>query len=491
MAKQLLIILTLFVLAGCQMTTTPVEEKKSIVATQPEPEPAPEKFVPPPPPAPEELYLWHNMRAGFALPELENKSINYERHRYLRHQDILAEINDRAGDYLYLIVDALKEQEMPLEIALLPFVESGFDPYAYSHGGAVGLWQFMPATAKRFGIQQDWWFDGRRDIVDSTQAAITYLKYLNKMFKGDWLLAIAAYNSGEGRVQRAIRKNQKANKPTDFFNLHLPAETRAYVPRLLAISSIVRHAEKHGLELPKLPNEALTTAVAVGPQIELAVIADLSDLSEAKIAELNPGFNRWATSPDGEHSVLLPIAKQQLFTEALAKLPNSKRLNWQRYTVKPGDSLGVIAQKHHTTIDALKSANQLTNHLIRIGQNLLIPLNGKPFRPALRYQRTEPFQYKVKSGDSLWLIAKRYGVRHQDISRWNSLRNSTLKPGQTLAIYPQKSAKSARTVHYKVKNGDSLSFIAQRFDVSVRSLKQWNRLSSDFLKIGQQLTIKI
>lgn len=491
MIKQFSLFLLLALLTGCQLTQTPVEEEKPEKPVETLPLAESDDPVLLQPPSPEELYLWHHMRAGFALPQSKHKSVHYERSRYLRHKDILAEINSRAGDYLFLIVDALEENEMPLELALLPFVESGFDPYAYSHGGAVGLWQFMPSTGKRFGLQQDWWFDGRRDINASTHAAIAYLKYLNKMFKGDWLLAVAAYNSGEGRVRRAIAKNKRLNKPTDFFNLRLPAETRAYVPRLLAISDIVRRAEEYGLSLPQLPNEPLVTSVNVGPQIELAVIARLSGLKESKIAELNPGFNRWATSPDGEHSVLLPVSQQEQFLTSLANLPKKERLSWQRYQVKAGDSLGVIAQKHHTTVAVLKSANNLTGNLIRIGQGLLIPLHSEVRIPPKRKQRIEPIQYEVQTGDSLWLIANQFGISHKDIARWNGLSHNILRPGQKLAIYPKKAQPKTRTVKYKVRSGDSLSVIAKRFDVTVKSLKQWNNLRSDFLKIGQRLTIKV
>ena len=491
MIKQLLLILTLATLTGCQLTQPPKPEQKPAEPPLPLQPAATVAQVKIQAPSPEELYLWHHMRTGFNLPQSEHKSVNYERNRYLRQQNILAEINKRAGDYLFLIVDQLEQNDMPLELALLPFVESGFDPYAYSNGGAVGLWQFMPETAKRFGLQQDWWFDGRRDILQSTQAAIAYLKYLNKLFDGDWLLAVAAYNSGEGRVRRAIRKNKRKNKPTDFFSLKLPAETRAYVPRLLAISDIVRHAENYGMELPQLANEPLSMPVNVGPQIELAVIARLADIQESKVAELNPGFNRWATSPNGEHTVLLPVAQHESFITALTALPKQERLSWQRYKVESGDSLGLIAQKHGTTVAVLKSANSLHNNLIRIGQNLLIPLNNQVRQLPRRKQRIEPIQYQVQSGDSLWLIANRFEVRHKDIARWNTLSHNLLRPGQKLTIYPKKPQPKTRTVHYKVRNGDSLSVIANRFEVTVTSIKHWNNLNSDFLKIGQRLTIKV
>ena len=490
-AKKLSISLACLWLASCQLT--PQATDKESITTEPV-RPALDNsvdLVKLQPPAPEERYLWHHMRTGFQLPSLDHPSIRHERERYLRHEDILAEINLRSSEYLYVIVDALEQQGLPLELALLPFVESGFDPYAFSHGGAVGLWQFMPSTGARFGLQQDWWFDGRRDIVQSTDAAIAYMTYLNKMFDGDWLLAIAAYNSGEGRVQRAVQSNKRKGKPTDFFSLNLPAETRSYVPRLLAISDIVRHAEAYGMNLPQLPNKPLCTPVHVGSQIELSVIAELSEVSEAIVSELNPGFNRWATPPDGRHSILIPTYNKNKLLDSLANLPDSKRISWRRYKVRQGDNLGLIAKKHNTTVKVVKDSNRLTNNLLQIGQNLLIPLGDDIKTPPTRLVEIKPIQYKVQTGDSLWLLARRFDVKHQDIARWNSLSTQTLRPGQTLAIYPKKTQPRVKTLNYKVRNGDSLSLIAKRFAVSVDSLKEWNQLNSEFINIGQELTIKV
>ncbi|WP_220104396.1 LysM peptidoglycan-binding domain-containing protein [Neiella holothuriorum] len=476
-------------LSGCQLTpqTEQAPQTAAIAPVEPQPEIAPE----PPEPTLEELYLWHHLRAGFALSEQSHPSIDKERTRYLRHKDVLAEIDERAGDYLAIIMAELESNELPLEIAMLPFVESGFDPYAYSHGGAVGLWQFMPATGKRFGLTNTWWFDGRRDIYLSTQAAIDYLQYLNKMFDGDWMLALAAYNSGEGRVKRAIRKNKRRGKATDFFSLSLPAETRAYVPRLLAITDIIRNAEQYKMALPERPNESNLVAIDVGNQIELAIVAELAGISLKQLADLNPGYNRWATAPTPSNVVLVPQQSQEKLQAGLAELPPEQRVSWQRYEIRNGDSLERIAKKHHTTVDVLMTANNLSNHLIRAGRHLMIPLGDEARLPPLRMDQQQPVKYQVQSGDSLWLIARSFNVKHQDIARWNGLSSNVLRPGQKLTVYTNEPQKQTRTVRYKVRNGDSLSLIAKRFDVSVNSLKRWNDLKSDFLKAGQSLKIQV
>ncbi|MBD1391180.1 LysM peptidoglycan-binding domain-containing protein [Neiella sp. HB171785] len=477
-------------LAGCQSTSEVSEPTAQQVVTTAAP-PALEATPQPAEPSKAELYLWHHMREGFALTEQSHPSIDKERKRYLRHKDVIAEIDKRAGAYLAIIIEQLEQHQMPLEIAMLPFVESGFDPYAYSHGGAVGMWQFMPATAKRFGLANDWWFDGRRDIYLSTLAAIDYLKYLHEMFDGDWLLALAAYNSGEGRVKRAVKKNKRRGKATDFFSLKLPSETTAYVPRLLAITDIVRNAEQYNMELPQRPNQQTLVAIDVGNQIELAIVAELAGMSLKQIAELNPGYNRWATAPTTSNMLLIPQSQQQQLEAGLAQLPAEQRVSWQRYEIRPGDSLERIAKKHHTTVKVLMTANNLRSHIIRAGRHLMIPLGDEARLPPLRLADDKPTKYQVQRGDSLWLIARRYKVKHQDIARWNGLSSNMLKPGQTLTIYTNEPQQQTKTVRYKVRNGDSLSLIAKRFDVSVSALKRWNSLTSDFLRAGQRLKIEV
>jgi membrane-bound lytic murein transglycosylase D len=270
---------------------------------------------------PETSDLWEQLRREFQLPEQDNKRIRVQRNWYMKHPSYMQRVTERARRYGWHIQQQLRQRNMPAEIALLPIVESAYDPFAYSHGRAAGLWQFVPATGKRFGLKQDWWYDGRRDILDSTAAALDYLQHLHKRFKGDWLLALAAYNSGEGTVSKAQRKNRKKGKPVGFWDLSLPGETRDYVPKLIALKQLVATPSVYGVKLETVPNRPFFEVVETGAQIDLAVAADLAGLELDKLYRLNPGFNQWATSPDGPHRLLIPVDQADMFRQAVAELP--------------------------------------------------------------------------------------------------------------------------------------------------------------------------
>ncbi|MEC9277520.1 MAG: transglycosylase SLT domain-containing protein, partial [Pseudomonadota bacterium] len=318
--------------------------------------------------------VWERASANFALPIPDDKRISAQRKWYLKHPEYMARVVKRAKPFLYYITEEIEKRDMPMELVLLPIVESAFDPFAYSHGRAAGMWQFIPGTGKRFGMQQNWWYDGRRDVVASTQGALDYLTYLNEMFDGNWLHALAAYNSGEGRVQRAIKANKRAGKPTDFWNLNLPKETRAYVPKLLALADILKNKDEYAYAWPEVENVAVIEVVDIGSQVDLAFAAELAGMSLKELHGLNPGFNRWATSPEGPHRLILPLDKAAAFSQALAKIDQKERLNWVRHSVKPGDSLGKIAKQYHTTVKVLKKVNELDSSMIRVGQAIMVPV---------------------------------------------------------------------------------------------------------------------
>ncbi|NND47613.1 MAG: transglycosylase SLT domain-containing protein, partial [Woeseiaceae bacterium] len=241
------------------------------------------------------------LRQGFTLTYDDNRRTAAELKWFVSHPDYLNRVFTRAQRYLPYIVAELERRGMPLELALLPIVESAYDPFAYSHGRAAGLWQMIPGTAKRFGVKQNWWYDGRRDVVDSTRAALDYLEHLEGLNDGDWLNAIASYNSGEGNVLRAARKNRKANKPVDFWHLKLPRETSMYVPKLLALVEIVADPEKYQLTLPVVPDEQQFMVADIGSQLDLALAAELAGVDIDTVYQYNPGYNRWSTDPSGPH----------------------------------------------------------------------------------------------------------------------------------------------------------------------------------------------
>jgi len=263
---------------------------------------------------------------------------------YAKHDKYLDRVAQRAEPFLHYIMNEAEARGLPSELALLPIVESAFQPFAYSHGRAAGIWQFIPSTGKIYGLKQNWWYDGRRDVYASTKAALKYLQQLNKEFKGDWLHALAAYNSGSGTVRRAIRKNKKRGRPTDYWNLKLPKETQAYVPKLLALKRIIENPEKFDITLRCVEDLPFFELVDTGSQIDLAMAADLAKVDLETIYKLNPGYNRWATDPYGPHKLLIPVDKADPFKQALADMPKSQRIKWKRHKIKTGETLSHIAE---------------------------------------------------------------------------------------------------------------------------------------------------
>lgn len=503
-------------LAGCQLTNT-VEEQAN---TNQEPKEAstqikPAKTVVTPPVVKPEIKvitpqeqedLW--LRIGMqidtdAIPE--NKDVRRYRNWYLKHPNHLETVAKRAEPFLYLIVEAVEERDLPLELALLPIVESSFDQFAYSHGRAAGLWQITPPTGRSFGLEQNWWYDGRRDVVESTRAALDLLEYLNRKFDGNWQHALAAYNTGEGRVFRAIRNNKAAGKPTDFWSLSLPKETSGYVPKLYAVADVIKNQKKYGLSIPMVANKPAVAVVKPGIQMDLGMAARYAGIKTAELQKLNPAYNSWATSPDNNNDLLLPINKVARFNKQFAA-SNHQGMKVVRHKVKPGDSLSVLAKRNHTSVKQIQRANNMTNTNIRVGKHILIPValqdgQSSELSTALQQVRSQSSHgggyrtiYKVKSGDSLWTIARKQNVSIDQLTKWNGLsKKKTLRIGQKLTIWKDSNdGEIIRTVYYKILQGDNLSTIAKRYKVKVADVVKWNQLSGQkYLKPGQQLKLYV
>jgi peptidoglycan lytic transglycosylase D len=484
-----------------------------------------------------ERYLLTRLRAGFRLAPSDDPAVVRERSWYARNQQYLDRVFRRADLYLFHIVAELEKRDLPAELALLPVVESAFDPFAYSHGRASGLWQIIPGTGKRLGLQQNWWFDGRRDVLESTRAALDYLEHLHAEFDGDWLLAVAGYNSGEGNVHRAVKRAQAAGKPTDFWGIksYLPAETRTYVPRLLAVSALVANPDEHGISLPELMNEPRFAVVETGSQIDMTLAAELAGLDTDSLYALNPGVNRWATDPEGPHRLLLPVGQAAQFTASLAALGERERVQWTRHRVKQGETIGEIATKYDTTAAVLREINELRGTTIRAGDYLMVPhalhslasyTQSAPMR-AERQQSTPQNgirrEHVVRAGESLWSISRVYGVDVRRLASWNSMApGDVLSVGRDLVVWTRDPAAAApraaaseaagnpkvqavaatqtvptfeaqerlRQITYVVRRGDSLSSIAQRFRVTVPNLLEWNDVATDrYLQPGQRLVM--
>jgi membrane-bound lytic murein transglycosylase D len=461
--------------------------------------------------------VWKRMREGFRLAPSDHPRISRELGEYRKQANYIELIQERARPYIHFILNELEERDMPMEIALLPAIESTFQPFAYSSGRAMGLWQFIPSTGRSYGLKQDYWYDGRRDVVASTHAALDYLTRLNEMFGGDWELTLAAYNSGAGTVQRAMRKNEKNAKPTDYWSLQLPRETRRYVPRLLALCRIFAHPDRYGVSLRKIPDEPYFQMVDVDTQLDLKLAARLAGLSLDELRLLNPGFKRLVTPPNGPHQLLIPQAKTQGFLSQLAGLPQERRMQWIQYKIQEGDNLSVIAQHYEVTVGALKAANNLQSNTILAGQQLVIPKVNDRAMARTRLSQTSksqnrqqrrpqnaPRHYIIREGDSLWNIALAHNVDHQRLAKWNDLTlDTTLRPGQRLIILADGSttgplssvnleaAPTPSQVSYEVQEGDSLYRIAERFSVTIPELKKWNALSGEFLQPGQRLKLYV
>lgn len=469
-------------------------------------------------PALPQFNLWDRLLQSFKLDlEINNPRIEAQLNWYKRHPRYLERVFTRAERYMFHVVEEVEARNLPGELALLPIVESAYDPFAYSHGRASGMWQFIPSTARYFGIENDWWYDGRRDVLDSTDAALTYLDRLARRFDGDWMHALAAYNSGGGTVNRAIRKNREAGKSTSYWALKLPDETKAYVPKLIALAKLVKHADEYGIKLRHIPNEAYFAAVDTEAQIDLAQAAKMADITINELYLLNPGYSQWATSPNGPHRLLVPIENAEIFRENLQKVPPKNRIAWQRYKVESGDSLISIAKRFRTTPELIRDANQMRGNSIRAGSKLLIPIpkasashyalsSSQRLKRKQSYDRSNTggnkIEYYVQPGDSFWGLSRKHKVGVRELARWNGMApTDPLMPGKKLVIWSKadravsnnaKNRKIIRRVGYKVRQGDSLARIAGKFNVSVKQIVSWNKIDKrKYLQPGQSLTLYV
>jgi len=509
--RHALLILVLGALGACA-TRQPLQPQASAQAVVPVPQPAP----PPPPAAPtpapastpqasltpaQYADLFDRIRAGFTLPDPDEAPIDRQLDWYASNPEYLQRAFGRADMYLYYIVTQLEARHMPLELALLPVIESAYQPYAYSRARAAGLWQFIRGTGSRFGLKQDWWYDGRRDVVASTKAALDYLQALHDEFNGDWLLAIAAYNCGELAVEHAVQVNQAEHRPTDFWDLRLPRETEAYVPKLLAMTRLVADPTKYGLDFSPIPNQPYFVQVNTDGQVNLQVAAQIAGITADEVYDLNPAFHRWATDPTGPFYLLLPVNAAPVFEQNLAELTSDERMGLEHYVVRRGDSIYSVARRFKTSVEILRKLNTIDGRLV-VGSDLEVPATAYVLPEQVRMAAARvdgragwgthvQFQV-VRRGDSLWSIARRYRMNVHTLARMNGISvHHLLRPGQRLRLYARVPVERHGELRFQVvRTGDTLWSIARRHGMSVKTLLSLNGLHrGETLHPGERLKL--
>ena len=360
--------------------------------------------------------VWQRIALQLSFAPSQHPSVQKRVAWYLQHPNYMDEISKRAGPFLHYIVDEVERRGLPIELALMPLIESDFDTSAYSHKHASGLWQLTPLIAKHYGIRIGPWYDGRQDVIDATNAALDFLSYLHKRFDGNWYHAIAAYNTGEGRVARAINNNIKHGKSSDFFHLKLPKQTRHYAPKLLAAATLLR---QNKMKFPPIKNQAV---IDILPLENGVILNDL--LTWQSLEKLNPGYTRFPALLDGPTHIVIEKKHTSQWHSYIAQQPKMPSNQWQQYTIQPGDSLSVIAQRHSLTVAQLTTFNQLKSARILAGKTLLLPILAD-----------KKVDYSVKSGDSLWRIARTFNVTVSKLKQWNNLSKETLQIGKKLTVF--------------------------------------------------------
>ncbi|WP_372592146.1 LysM peptidoglycan-binding domain-containing protein [Guyparkeria sp.] len=436
--------------------------------------------------------LWGAVASRFTLPVPDNKRIDAELARYARHPEYLREVSERAEPYLYMIVEKLEAADLPLELTLLPVVESAYLPGALSSSSAAGIWQFIPSTGDYFGLERDTFYDGRRDIEASTEAAVTYFSQLRGMFDDDWSTVIAAYNGGQGTLFNAIRYNRERNRPTDFWSLtNLRKETRDYPARLFALVKIFSEPEKYGFSPHPIKNGPALAQVELDRSISLVKLADLTGLDHDEIYRLNPGFDRSITGGK-KRQLLVPRETKGRFDVDTLNSAASEAEDWQRYTIVKGDSFHRIAGRYGSSVDEILAINRRQSALARPGEVILVPAGRVDRAVAAGNART----HTVQSGESLWSISRKHGINLAELRRMNAFGdNPVLRPGDKVVVGVASAAETGSgqggaPSRYVVQPGDTLWHLARRFSTTVDELSALNQLGPDgSLRPGQELVV--
>lgn len=380
--------------------------------------------------------VWERIRRGYAIPNLNTELSQQWTEYYAKHPQAMQRMADRSGRYMYYIVDEINRRGLPTELALLPFVESAYDPNAYSRARASGLWQFIPSTGTAFKLEQTWWRDERRDPIASTNAALDYLEYLYE-YQGDWYLAFASYNWGEGSVRRALAKNERAGKPLDYRHLKMPKETANYVPKLQAIKNIIADPERYGVILPIIDNEPYFVTIKKDQDIDLAVAAQLAEMPVEEFAALNPAFNQGVILADLNPEIILPREQLPVYLANLASYQGDLT-SWKKYAASKGEKVHDIAKTFNVSVESLRRANDMSRSTRVLAADTVLIIPGPTadvtVATAEVSKRVSTKTYRVRSGDTLSGIARKHGTRVSVLRELNGMKGSKLRVGQRLKV---------------------------------------------------------
>ena len=410
---------------------------------------------------------------------------------HLKDLDKFEEYLNDSYYFIYFVINELEDNNLPIELAILPYIESNYDPFSISSSGAVGMWQFMPRTGRLYKLNKSWWSEDRHDPFRSTEAAVDYLKYLYKRFDEDIYLTIAAYNAGPSLLDRRINQNKRKGDQIDFWSLNVPSQTKNYVPKYIALKELILNSDNYGIKMPEIPFEPVVQKIIIPNQVEILSLSEYLEIKPELLYKLNAGYTKWASAPKDESVFYIPIEKYYLFQSENNPFNNINEINWISHIVKRGDNLWDLAIKYDTEVKIIKEINYLNNDLLSIDDTLLIPLGKTKSNNFIPYE-----MYIVSEGDSLWSISKKYNLEVRDLARMNSLNeNEFLQLGQQLSIgnknIHRNMESKKRTILYSVKQGDNLYKISELFDVTIKSIEEINNFDEVTLMPGQIIKIAI
>ena len=454
MERQLLTFFILITLIGCQQIEIieSYDEKQIEISTSDSEQSLSQDLVIP------SKNIWEYMFANNPQNNSEtiNEQVLFYMNMHLKDIDKFKEYLNDSYYFMYFVIEELEKEQLPLELSLIPYIESNYDPFSISSSGAVGMWQFMPRTGRLYELNKTWWNEDRHDPYRSSQAAVGYLKYLYNRFGQDIYLTLAAYNAGPTLLDRRINQNKRRGLETDFWSLSLPNQTKEYVPKYVALKELVFNAEKYELLLPDIPNSPVVRRIKIPGQVEIITLSEFLDIKPELLYKLNAGYTKWASAPKDESIFYIPIDKYFLFESEANPFQDTNQINWISHVVESGDSLWALASKYDTEVQIIEQINFLNNDLLTIGSTLLIPLSKTPTNNFIPYE-----MHIVSEGDTLWDIANTYNLQVSDLAKMNSIdERSYLQLGQQLTIGNKNIHRNIeskkRTILYSIKQGDNL-----------------------------------